>query len=50
MTIESAESCRATLLRAIQIESRNAGVYDSLAQLFEYDESVAAIFRDMAAE
>ena len=51
MTIESAESCRATLLRAIQIESRNAGVYDSLAQLFQgYDESVTAIFRDMAAE
>lgn len=50
MSTESAESCRATLLRAIQIESRNAGVYDSLAQLFEYDESVAAIFRDMAAE
>ena len=51
MSTESAESCRATLLRAIQIESRNAGVYDSLAQLFQgYDESVTAIFRDMAAE
>ena len=45
------EPCRATLLRAIQIESRNAGIYDSLAQLFQgYEESVTAIFRDMAAE
>ncbi len=42
---------RATLLRAIQIEARNAGVYDSLAQLFEgYEDSVTAIFREMAAE
>ncbi len=40
-----------TLLRAIQIEARNGGVYDSLAQLFlGYDESVTAIFREMAAE
>ena len=51
MSTGPAEPCRATLLRAIQIESRNAGVYDSLAQLFQgYDEPVTAIFRDMAAE
>ncbi len=42
---------RTTLLRAIQIEARNAGVYDTLAQLFQgYDDSVTAIFREMAAE
>lgn len=45
------EAARATLLRAIQIEARNAGVYDSLAQLFHgYDDSVTAIFHEMAAE
>ena len=42
---------RSTLLRAIQIERRNAGVYDSLAELFQgYDDSVTSIFREMAAE
>ncbi len=42
---------RATLLRAIQIEARNGGIYDSLAQLFQgYDDSVTDIFREMAAE
>ena len=42
---------RATLLRAIQIEARNAGIYDSLAQLFQgYEDAVTAIFREMAAE
>jgi rubrerythrin len=42
---------RRTLLRAIQIEDRNAGVYDSLAQLFQgYEDSVTAIFREMAEE
>ncbi len=42
---------RATLLRAIQIEARNGGIYDSLAQLFQgYDDSVTGIFREMAAE
>ncbi len=42
---------RVTLLGAIQIEARNAGVYDSLAQLFQgYDDSVTAIFHEMAAE
>ena len=51
MTSDPAASCRATLLRAIQIESRNAGIYDSLAHLFQgYDESVTAIFHEMAAE
>ena len=51
--MSSAASCvlSATLLRAIQIEARNAAIYDSLAQLFQgYDNSVEAIFRDMAAE
>jgi rubrerythrin len=42
---------RATLFRAIQIEARNGGIYDSLAQLFQgYDDSVTDIFREMAAE
>lgn len=42
---------RATLLRAIQIEARNGAVYDSLAQLFQgYEDSVTAIFREMATE
>lgn len=51
MSAAPAELCRATLLRAIHIESRNAGVYDSLAQLFQgYDESVRAIFHEMAGE
>jgi rubrerythrin len=44
-------ACRAALLRAIQIEARNAAIYESLAQLFQgYDGSVWAIFREMAAE
>ncbi len=51
MSAPSTEAVRATLLRAIQIETRNGGVYDSLAQLFQgYDESVTAIFHEMAAE
>lgn len=51
MTDQTLEAVRATLLRAIQIEARNGGVYDSLAQLFEgYDDSVNAIFREMAEE
>ncbi len=42
---------RATLLRAIHIEARNGGVYDTLAQLFQgYDDSVTGIFHEMAAE
>ncbi len=41
----------ATLFRAIQIETRNAGIYDSLAGIFQgYDHSVEAVFREMAAE
>lgn len=51
MSTGPADVCRTTLLRAIQIESRNARVYDSLAQLFHgYDESVRAIFVEMAVE
>ena len=51
MSLSPSNAGRATLLRAIQIEARNAGVYDSLAQLFQgYDDSVTAIFREMAAE
>ena len=51
MRTDPAELCRATLLRAMQIESRNAGIYDALAHLFQgYDESVRAIFCEMAAE
>lgn len=42
---------QAALLRAIHIEARNGGVYDSLERLFQgYDDSVAALFREMAAE
>jgi rubrerythrin len=49
VTLETAG--RAALLRAIQIEARNAAIYESLAQLFQgYDDSVWAIFREMAAE
>lgn len=51
MSASRSEAARVTLLRAIQIESRNARVYDSLAQLFQgYDDSVTAIFAEMAAE
>lgn len=51
MSTSPSDAVRVTLLRAIQIEERNAGVYDSLAQLFQgYDDSVTAIFREMAAE
>ena len=51
MSAVSSDVRRATLLRGIQIEARNARVYDSLAQLFEgYEDSVTAIFREMAAE
>jgi rubrerythrin len=45
------DAVRATLLRAIHIEARNGGVYDTLAQLFQgYDNSVTDIFLEMAAE
>lgn len=51
MSARPPDAVRATLLRAIQIEARNGGVYDSLAQLFRgYDASVTAIFREMADE
>lgn len=51
MNVTLGTAGRGALLRAIQIESRNATIYESLAQLFQgYDESVWAIFREMAAE
>jgi rubrerythrin len=51
MSTTHSDTGRVTLLRAIQIEARNAGVYDSLSQLFQgYDDSVTAIFREMADE
>ena len=51
MSATSSNAVSATLLRAIQIETRNAGIYDSLAQLFQgYDKSLEAIFREMEAE
>lgn len=51
MSSAQADPVRATLFRAIQIEARNAGIYDSLAHLFlGYDDSLTAIFREMAAE
>ena len=41
----------ATLAGAILIEARNAAIYESLAQIFQgYDDSVTAIFRELAAE
>lgn len=51
MSLSPSNAGQTTLLRAIQIEARNAGVYDSLSQLFQgYDDSVTAIFREMADE
>ncbi len=51
MSSAQGDPVRATLLRAIQIETRNAGIYDSLAHLFlGYDDSLNAIFREMADE
>ena len=51
MSAAHSDAVRETLLRAIQIEARNGGGYDSLAQLFlGYDDAVTAIFREMAAE
>ena len=51
MNVSLETAGRAVLLRAIQIEARNAAIYESLAQLFQgYDDSVEAIFREMAAE
>jgi rubrerythrin len=51
MTIVPSELVRQTLLRAVQIEDRNGGLYDSLAQIFEgYEEPVRAIFLEMAEE
>jgi rubrerythrin len=51
MTGPCDDAGRAILLRGIQIEARNAEVYEALAQLFQgYDESITAIFREMAME
>jgi len=51
VNVTSETTGRAVLQRAIQIEARNAAIYESLAQLFQgYDDSVWAIFREMAAE
>ncbi|MDD5542188.1 MAG: ferritin family protein [Acidobacteriia bacterium] len=51
MSTVSSDVCRGPLLRAIQIEARNAEVYNSLAQLFVgYEDSVTAIFSELAAE
>jgi erythrin-vacuolar iron transport family protein len=45
------EDARRVLLRAIQIEARNGSIYDSLSDIFQgYDESVTALFNEMAAE
>lgn len=51
MTGSSPDQARMILLRAIQIEARNAVIYESLANLFEgYDNAVTAIFQEMASE
>jgi rubrerythrin len=44
-------SPRETLQRAIQIETRNATIYDTFAQLFQgYEDAVTSIFQEMADE
>lgn len=48
MNTPSADRVRATLLQGIQIEIRNAKVYESLATLF--DDEVHEIFQEMAGE
>ncbi len=51
MSPTSSLGTRETLLRAIQIETRNAAVYESFAKLFHgYDDAVADIFQEMASE
>ena len=51
MTTPAAKVIRATLLRGIQIEVRNAKVYETLATLFDgYHDDVQEIFREMAEE
>jgi len=51
MTQHSLNPVQQTLLRAIQIEARNGGLYESLAAIFAgYEESVVAMFREMADE
>jgi rubrerythrin len=51
MTAFEQDPLRETLLRAIQIERRNAELYESLAQIFDdYDDSVKNMFMAMAEE
>ena len=51
MSAQQMDLVRSTLLRAIQIEARNAEIYVNFARLFSgYEDHVAAIFREMAAE
>lgn len=51
MNAPSSDRVCATLLQGIQIEIRNAKVYESLATLFDgYDHEVHAIFQEMAEE
>ncbi len=51
MTVLPSDAVRQTLLRAIQIESRNSELYESLALIFEgYEDSVRQTFREMAEE
>jgi rubrerythrin len=51
MSSLSSPTTRDTLLRAIQIEARNATIYQAFADLFQgYDDSVTGIFREMAIE
>jgi rubrerythrin len=51
MSAPEMDPIRATLISGIQIEVRNAEVYESLATLFDgYNDDVQAIFREMAEE
>ncbi len=51
MSAPPADPVRSSLLRGIQIEARNAEIYMTFSRLFAgYEDGVAAIFREMAAE
>ena len=51
MSVPLVDPVRSSLLRGIQIEARNAEIYMTFSRLFaEYEDGVAAIFREMAAE
>ena len=51
MSAQQMDPVRSTLLRGIQIEARNAEIYMNFFRLFaEYEDDVAAIFRELAAE